>query len=75
MYHNSLFVQSTLLHVWTFSCDHQTVYNQCLAKLHTFFQIAAVDKTVYNIKTYHLKLIKVLRLYLFNYNFTKFITF
>ena len=29
-YHNSLSVQSTL------SCHHQTVYSQCLAKLHTY---------------------------------------
>ena len=29
-------MQSTLPHVSTLSCPHQTVYSQCLAKLHTF---------------------------------------
>jgi len=36
IYHNSLSVQSTLPHVSTQSCHHQTVYSQCLAKLHTY---------------------------------------
>jgi len=39
IYHNSLFVWSTLLHVSTLSFHHQTVNNQRLAKLHTFFKL------------------------------------
>ena len=39
IYHNSLSVYSILTHVSTFLCHHQGVYNQCLAKLHTFFKL------------------------------------
>jgi len=38
VYSTSLSVRSTLLHVSTFSCHQQTVYNQSLANLHTFFK-------------------------------------
>jgi hypothetical protein len=39
LYHNSLSVQSTLLHVSTLSCHHHTVYSQYLAKLHKFCKL------------------------------------
>ena len=31
-----LYKNQTVLHVSTVSCHHQTVYSQCIAKLHTF---------------------------------------
>jgi hypothetical protein len=29
----------------TFPCHHQTVYNQCFAKVHTFLKITAAENT------------------------------
>jgi len=50
-YHSSLSVQSTLLHVSTLSCHHQTVYSQCLAKLHKPFKLQLLE--IQFIKDYH----------------------
>jgi hypothetical protein len=36
-------LSSTLLHVSTIPCHHQALLHLCLATLHKFFQIAAVD--------------------------------
>jgi len=43
IYHNSFSVKSTLLHVSILSFHHQTVYSQCLAKLHTCFKLQRLE--------------------------------
>jgi len=57
-YHNSLSMQSTLLHVSTLPCHHQAVYSQSLAKLHTTFKLRLL-------KTQFYKIIKILKYFLF----------
>jgi len=70
-YHNSLSVQSTLLHVSTLSCHHHTVYSQYLAKLHTFCKLQLLNIRFIKLRCFISSLFKFLDCGCWYHNFIK----